>query len=175
MAGWHVVGGGRVLAVAARPHVHGDPLAFHDDLHGATGEPHLDLIAREAIGKAVEVALDLDAVIDPDRAQAPLVRRGTRSSRKRVGVSTDPIPERLRPGRLDVSEVRGVHHRDEVLRLIYQCRIARNSCQSSDNGIYSKFRIKANVTRLSEIANLRSKTRRPCTIALQVSKSISTS
>jgi hypothetical protein len=31
-------------------------------------------------------------------------------------VGTDPIAERLRPGRLDVGEVRGAHHRDEDLR-----------------------------------------------------------
>src|SRR5438445_2956540 len=52
MAGWHVVGGGRVLAVAARSHVHGDPLALGEDLHGAAGEPHLDLAAGEAVGNA---------------------------------------------------------------------------------------------------------------------------
>jgi hypothetical protein len=71
MAGRHVVGGGRVLAVAARSHMHGDPLALDEDLHGAAGEPHLDLAAREAIGNAVEVALDLDVVVDPDAAHAP--------------------------------------------------------------------------------------------------------
>jgi hypothetical protein len=31
MTGGHVVGGGRVLAVAARSHVHGDPLALDED------------------------------------------------------------------------------------------------------------------------------------------------
>jgi len=66
-----VVGGGRVLAVAARSHVHGDPLALDEDLHGAAGEPHLDLAAREAIGNAVEVALDIDVVVDTDTAHAP--------------------------------------------------------------------------------------------------------
>jgi hypothetical protein len=35
------------LPVAARAHVHGDQLAFEEDLHGAAGEPHLDLAARE--------------------------------------------------------------------------------------------------------------------------------
>jgi hypothetical protein len=39
-----------VLAIAARSHVHGNPLAPGEDLHGPAGEPHLDLGAREAIG-----------------------------------------------------------------------------------------------------------------------------
>src|SRR5437867_5946457 len=38
MAGWHVGGGGRVLAVAARSQVHGDPLALDEDLHGPRSE-----------------------------------------------------------------------------------------------------------------------------------------
>jgi hypothetical protein len=33
-----------------------------------------------------------------------------------AAVGTDPIADRLRPGRLDESEVRGAHHRDEDLR-----------------------------------------------------------
>jgi hypothetical protein len=71
MAGRHVVGGGRVLAIAARSHVHGNPLAPGEDLHGPAGEPHLDLSAREAVGNAVEVALDIDVVVDTDTAHAP--------------------------------------------------------------------------------------------------------
>ena len=51
--------------------MHGDPLALDEDLHGAAGEPHLDLAAREAVGNAVEVTLDLDVVVDPDPAHAP--------------------------------------------------------------------------------------------------------
>src|SRR5436309_12434006 len=49
MAGRHVIGGGGVLAIAARAHVHGDALALDEDLHAAAGEPHLDLAAREAV------------------------------------------------------------------------------------------------------------------------------
>ena len=50
MAGRHVVGGGGVLAVAARSHVHGDALALDEDLHGAAGEPYLDLATGEPVG-----------------------------------------------------------------------------------------------------------------------------
>ena len=71
MAGRHVVGGGGVLAVAARSHVHGDPLALDEDLHGAAGEAHPDLAAREAVGNAVELARDFDVVVDADAAHAP--------------------------------------------------------------------------------------------------------
>jgi hypothetical protein len=49
------VGGGRVLAVAARPQVHGDPLALDEGLHGAGGEPHLHLATREAVGNFVGI------------------------------------------------------------------------------------------------------------------------
>ena len=52
MTGRHVIGERGVLAVAARSHVHGDPLALGEDLHGAAGEPHLDLAAGEAVGNA---------------------------------------------------------------------------------------------------------------------------
>jgi hypothetical protein len=38
---------------------------------------------------------------------------------KRAGVGANPIAERLRPGRLDVGEARGAHHRDEDLRLTH--------------------------------------------------------
>ena len=75
MAGRHVVGGGGVLAIAARSHVHGDALALDEDLHGAAGESHLDLATGEAVGNAVEVALDLDVVVDPDPTHAPFGER----------------------------------------------------------------------------------------------------
>src|SRR6266478_5004761 len=55
----------------ARSHVHGDPLAPGEDLDGAPGEAHLDLDAREAIGNAVEMALDIDVIIDANPAHAP--------------------------------------------------------------------------------------------------------
>ena len=71
MTRWHVIGDRGVLAVAARSHVHGDPLAPGEDLDGAPGEAHLDLGAREAIGNAVEMALDIDVIIDANPAHAP--------------------------------------------------------------------------------------------------------
>ena len=71
MAGRHVIGQRGVLAVAASSHVHGNAFAPGEDLHGAAGEAHLDLGAREAVGNAVEMALDVDVVIDADAAHAP--------------------------------------------------------------------------------------------------------
>jgi hypothetical protein len=38
---------------------------------------------------------------------------------QRARVDADPIAERLRPGRLDIGEVRGADHRDEDLRLAH--------------------------------------------------------
>ena len=55
MTGGHVIGERGVLAVAAPSYVRSDPLALDKDLNRATGEPHLDFAAREAIGHAVEV------------------------------------------------------------------------------------------------------------------------
>ena len=71
MTGWHVVGGGRVLAIAARPQVHSDPRALGEDLDGPSSQPHLDLGAGEAVGDAIKVRLDLDVVVDADTAHAP--------------------------------------------------------------------------------------------------------
>src|SRR5205823_6973830 len=73
MTGRHMVGSGRVLAIAARSHVDSDPLALDEDLHGAAGEPHLHLAAREAVGNAVEVPLYIDVVIDAEPADRPLL------------------------------------------------------------------------------------------------------
>ena len=53
MTGRHVVGDGRVLAVAAPIAVHGDALALDENLDGAAGEAYLDLGAGEAVGNAV--------------------------------------------------------------------------------------------------------------------------
>ena len=71
MARRHVIAHRRVPAVAAGPQMGGDPLAPGEDLDGARGEPHLDLAAREAVGNAVEVGLDIDVIIDADPAHAP--------------------------------------------------------------------------------------------------------
>jgi hypothetical protein len=109
MAGRHVVSGGGVLAVAARSHVHGDPLALREDLHGAVGEPHLDLAAREAVGNAVELALDIDVVVDADPAHAPF-REDVRLGRQRLerGLSSSSsscrrVTPRRRIGRSSLS------------------------------------------------------------------------
>lgn len=71
MTGRHVVRDGGVLAVAARSQVRGDPLAAGEDLDGAGGETDLHLGAREAVGDAVEVIVDVDVVVDANAAHAP--------------------------------------------------------------------------------------------------------
>jgi hypothetical protein len=53
------------------PACDGDPLALEEDLHGAAGEPPLDLGAGEAVGDAVKVPGDIDVVVDADTAHTP--------------------------------------------------------------------------------------------------------
>jgi hypothetical protein len=86
MAGWPVVGGGRVLAIAARPQVHGDPLALGEDLHGPPGQSYLGLGTREAIGNAVEVALD--RIVDADTRHVPF---GEDVGLNRQGLECRPV------------------------------------------------------------------------------------
>jgi hypothetical protein len=63
-----------------------NPLALGEDLHGSAGEAHLDLVAREAVGNAVEVALDIDVVVDADPAHAPF--------REDIGVNRQRLEQR---------------------------------------------------------------------------------
>ena len=53
VAGGHVFGDGRVLVIAARPHMRGNPFALEEDLDGSRGQPRVDLGAGEAMGNAV--------------------------------------------------------------------------------------------------------------------------
>jgi hypothetical protein len=50
MAGRHMLRHGRVLAIAAHPHMRGDPVALEEDLDGPGGQPHVDIGAGEAVG-----------------------------------------------------------------------------------------------------------------------------
>jgi hypothetical protein len=63
-----------------------DPLALEKDLNSARRQPHLDLAAGKAVRDAVEMALELDMVIDADPANAPLGKAiGLRRQRVEVG------------------------------------------------------------------------------------------
>ena len=66
-----MLGNGRVLAVAAHPHMRGDPLALEENLDGPRGQPHVDLGAGETIGHAVIVEANVDVIINADAAHAP--------------------------------------------------------------------------------------------------------
>src|SRR5271165_2522409 len=72
MARRHVVRHGGMLAVAAAAPMNRDALATQEHLHRASGEAGIDLGAGIAVGDAVEVVLDLDVVVDPNAANAPL-------------------------------------------------------------------------------------------------------
>lgn len=71
MAGGHVLRKGRVLAVAALPHMRGDPLAFEENLDGPRGQPHVHFGAGETVGNAVIMEAGVDVIIDADAAGAP--------------------------------------------------------------------------------------------------------
>src|SRR6516225_9471802 len=67
----HVLGKGGMPVVAATASMRRDPLTLEEDLNGLRRQPHLDLVAREAVRDAVEMSVDLEMVIDTDAAQAP--------------------------------------------------------------------------------------------------------
>ena len=73
--------------VAAGAQMSGNPLALQKDLDGSRSQPHLHLAAGKAIGDAVEMALELDMVIDADPANAPFGKAiGLRRQRVEVGL-----------------------------------------------------------------------------------------
>jgi hypothetical protein len=86
MARRHVLGHGGVPMVAAGPQMSSDPLALEKDLNSARRQPNLDFAAGKAVGNAVEMALELDMVVDADPANAPLGKAiGLRRQRVEVG------------------------------------------------------------------------------------------
>jgi hypothetical protein len=50
----------------------GNALAVVEDLDGPLGQARPDLLAQEPVGHRVVVAVDLDMVVEPDRALLPL-------------------------------------------------------------------------------------------------------
>jgi len=67
----HVLAERGVLAVTGATQVGGDALPVQEDLHGAGGEPHLHRLAGATVGDGVEVAVDVDVVVQPHLAHAP--------------------------------------------------------------------------------------------------------
>ena len=49
----------------------GDPLAAVEQLDGARGDASPDLLAQQAMGRGVVVLVDLDVIVEPDRAFLP--------------------------------------------------------------------------------------------------------
>ena len=71
----HVLRHGRVPAAADTAQMGGNALALVEDLDRACGQPRLDLVADQAIGDRVVVAVDVDMVVEADPPQArPLPR-----------------------------------------------------------------------------------------------------
>src|SRR5262249_45885606 len=71
MTGRHVVGDGRVFAVATGAQMRGNPLALGKNLDGTAGKAHLDFGASEVMRNAVKMACDIDMVVDTDTTHAP--------------------------------------------------------------------------------------------------------
>ena len=49
----------------------GDPLAVVEQLDGARGDAGPDFLAQQAMGRRVVVLVDLDVIVEPDRAFLP--------------------------------------------------------------------------------------------------------
>src|SRR5205085_6941614 len=88
MARRHVLGHRGVPMVAASPQMSSNPLALQKDLNSARRQPNLDFAAGKAVGHAVEMALELDMVIDADPANAPF---GKAIELRRQRVEVGPI------------------------------------------------------------------------------------
>jgi hypothetical protein len=71
--------------VAAGPQMSSDPLALQKNFNRARRQPNLDFAAGKAVGHAVEMALELDMVVDANPANAPL-GKAIGLSRQRVEV-----------------------------------------------------------------------------------------
>lgn len=72
MARGHVLGHGRVLAVAGGAHVGGNPLAVMEDLDRARRYARPELLLQQPVRDRVIVLADLDVVVEPDFAFDPL-------------------------------------------------------------------------------------------------------
>src|SRR5271165_3021749 len=72
MGGADVLGDGLVLPVPVCAEMNGEAFACVEDLDAAGGQPRLDLAAGEAVGDGVMVGVDVDVIVDADRAQTPL-------------------------------------------------------------------------------------------------------
>jgi hypothetical protein len=68
----HMIGDGRVFAIAARAAVRGNPLALVEYLDRVGGDARLDLLAGKAIGNGVVMPFDLDVVIQSGTPDTPL-------------------------------------------------------------------------------------------------------
>src|SRR5438270_7318446 len=97
MARRHVLGYRGVPMLAARTQMSSDPLALQKDLNSARRQPHLDLAAGKAVGDAVEMAVELDMVIDADPANAPL-GKAIGLSRQRVEIGPIELLEQRPAG-----------------------------------------------------------------------------
>ena len=63
---------GRMLVVLGRPGVAGDPFALEERLNRARRDPHPNLLAQQAVRDGGVMLLDLDVIIELDRAGHPV-------------------------------------------------------------------------------------------------------
>jgi hypothetical protein len=114
MAGGHVLRRGGVLAVTGAAHVSGDPLALQEHLDGAQRHPHLDAGAGVAVGHGVEVAIDVDVVVEAHLAHPPL---GQDVGLGRQGLQARGVDllEQLAAGAADVPQDASIVELDQQL------------------------------------------------------------
>ncbi len=84
MRAWHVLGDRRVPVRPRVAQMAGNPVFRVEQLDGLVGDARLDYLAHQPIGHRVEVAVDLDVVVEPRPAAPPLrvgIGLGGRASR----------------------------------------------------------------------------------------------
>ena len=112
VAGGHVLGHRRVLAVAAGAHMRGHALALHKNLDGPGRQPHLDLLLRKTVRHAVIMPLDIDVIIDADPADAPFGEH-VRLHRQRFERRPVQLFEQLAPGHAEPADRQLVIYPDQ--------------------------------------------------------------
>ena len=60
-----------MLVIAAHAQMHGNSLAFQQNLDGSGGQPHINLRPHEAVRHRVIMRTGLDMIVDPDTADPP--------------------------------------------------------------------------------------------------------
>ena len=91
----------------------GDTLALVEDLHGGRAHPGVDHLVDEAVGDAVEVAVDLDVVVDVDPDPLPLGELVGALGQRLEGGPVEALEE-FGPGQAEVAHGAAVEGVEEL-------------------------------------------------------------